>query len=91
MAARLATALFPLRMLVALVQRPHLVSTALRQVRVMAPQRWWANPPFLPLPPADYLHFRQVTATGIADGPPDVHDTVVWLEWCRSMRKLPPR
>jgi len=91
MAARLGMPLFFLRLLFALVQRPHLASTAARQMVTMAPQRWWSKAPFLPVPPADYMHFRQVTATGDADGPPDVHDTVVWLEWCRSMRKLPPR
>ena len=91
MAARLALPLFLLRVLGALVQRPHLAGTAARQLVTMAPSKWWRRAPYLPVPPSDYLHFRQVTATGIADGPPDVHDTVVWLEWCRSMRKLPPR
>ena len=82
---------FGARMLLALMRRPALVPTAMRQLVVLAPRRWWARAPFLPVPPADYLEFRQVTATGSAMGPPDVHDTLVWLEWCRSMRTVSRR
>lgn len=73
---------------VGLARRPHLVPTALRQLLVMAPRRWWAHEPHLPIPPSDYLAFRQVTATGRADGLPEVGDTLEWLEWCRSMQAV---
>lgn len=77
-------------MAIALARRPWLIPTTLRQIKTMSRPRWWAQRPFLPLPPADYLEFRQVTATGDGDAVPSVHDTVTWLEWCRSLRKLPP-
>lgn len=89
MAGPVALIGFTARLAVALARRPRLVPTALRQAATMAPTRWWARRPHLPVPPSDYLEFRTVTATGDASGPPDVHDTIVWLEWCRSMRALP--
>jgi hypothetical protein len=58
---------------------------------MLIPRQWWASPPHLPVPRADYLEFRQVTASGTASGPPSVSDVILWLEWCRSMRMLPAR
>ena len=89
--SRRALAQFAAAMLVALARRPTLIPTALRQLFVMAPHRWWTRPPHLPIPPSDYLEFRQVTATGRTEGPPEVGDTIVWLEWCRSMRAVARR
>ncbi|MEM7094363.1 MAG: hypothetical protein AAF567_15285 [Actinomycetota bacterium] len=91
MAARLGFPIFVLRLGGGLLRRPGLMVTAVRQAKAMAPNGWWRRAPYLPVPPADYLHFRQVTATGDAEGSPSVHDTLVWLEWCRSMRQLPER
>ena len=82
---------FGARLAAALARRPALIPTALRQLVTMAPRRWWARPPHLPVPPADYLEFRQVTATGRSDAAPDVDDTMVWLEWCREMRTVSRR
>ena len=79
------------RVAVALCRRPWLVPTALRQLFVVAPDRWWARPPYLPIPDADYLEFRQVTATGRVDAAPDVDDTILWLAWCREMRTVSRR
>ena len=75
--------------LLAIVRRPSLGLTALRQARALAPTRWWTTAPYLPIPPRDYLAFRQVTLSGDADQLPSVQDLVTWLEWCRSMRALP--
>jgi len=80
---------YGIAMVAALARRPWLVATTLRQLKSLSRPRWWSEPPYLPLPPADYLEFRQVTATGSATAVPDVQDTVIWLEWCRSLRKLP--
>lgn len=78
-------------LVLALLQRPKLVPTAIRQAATMAPSRWWSRFPYLPVPPADYVEFRTVTATGSPDRAPSVRDTIVWLEWCRSMRGLSAR
>ena len=69
------------------LRRPFLWPVAARQLRRLAPPRWWRRPPFLPLPPRAYLRFRFVTAYGGGDetGVPDVAgDVVSYLQWCRS-------
>ena len=74
----------------ALAVRPRLWPTAVRQLRLMAPRRWWASPPYLPRPDPDYLHFRLRSMYGDAatghepEVPP--RDLVAYLEWCRSWR-----
>jgi hypothetical protein len=64
--------------------RPGLWWTALRQAVRLARPRWWARPPFLPLPDHDYLRFRFETQYG-ADGRPDPHDLVDYLLWCDKL------
>ena len=81
--------IFGARFGAALVRRPHLWRTAFRQAHALAPRRWWAQSPHLPIPAPDYLRFRQLTATGSSDDLPAIPDIITWLEWCRSMRGLP--
>jgi len=73
----------------AVLSRPDLWVTALRQFRVLARPRWWARAPFLPVPDADYLKFRLVTAYG-GDGTatPDAADLIAYLVWCRAYPKV---
>lgn len=68
-----------------LIRRPRLAITAVRQAFVLAPQNWWRSWPPLPLPAADYLHFRSVTAYG-GDGEqlPDAADVTAWLSWVQA-------
>lgn len=68
----------------AVVRRPDLWRTALRQARRTAPAGWWRRRPFLPLPGGDYLRFRLLTQYGSADARPTPADVVSYLEWCRS-------
>ena len=72
-------------LVVAMLRRPDLWATAVRAAWRLAPPGWWRRSPRLPLPAADYLHFRMVTAYG-GDGthPPEPHDLVAYLEWCRA-------
>lgn len=46
-----------------------------RLVRAFAPNRWWARPPFLPVPPREFLLFRLHTMYG--------------AEWPRHWRRFP--
>jgi hypothetical protein len=71
------------RAVVALVRRPRLWPTALRQVWRLAPTGWWRRPPFLPLPDREYLGFRMQTMYGDASRAPEPGDVVTYLEWCR--------
>jgi hypothetical protein len=72
----------------AVIVRPHLWPTAVRQMARLAPKRWWARAPFLPVPRADYLEFRLVTQYGGGHGVPGAPvrpaDVVDYLEWCRE-------
>lgn len=67
----------------AVLLRPHLWKVAVQQGLRLAPRGWWRRAPFLPLPDAEYLHFRLTTMYGGADPEPDPTDVVAWLEWCR--------
>ena len=81
----------------AVLARPHLWVTALRQAGRLASPGWWRRPPFLPLPDPDYLAFRMETQYGASDHAPDAPDLVAYLEWCRAQdrelrrRGHPPR
>jgi hypothetical protein len=68
---------------VAVLRRPDLWWTALRQARRMARRGWWKRAPFLPLPDREYLRFRLETQYGDANHPPEPEDVVTYLEWCR--------
>ena len=76
----------------AVLRRPGLWATAVRQVFVLAAPGWWRRRPFLPLPAPGYLRFRIQTAYGGAgDRPPDPADLVTYLRWCRSVRSVTTR
>jgi len=72
-----------LRMLAAVALRPRLWRAALRQAHRMAGRRWWARPPFLPIPDRPLAAFRATTQYGRSDVAPSVGDVLVWLEWSR--------
>ncbi|NUQ21985.1 MAG: hypothetical protein HOQ09_13635 [Gemmatimonadaceae bacterium] len=44
-------------------------------------RRWWARPPFLPLPDAEYLRWRMHTAYGDHDAVPPAEDVVRYAKW----------
>jgi hypothetical protein len=69
----------------AVLRRPALWPTALRQAFRLARPGWWRRPPFLPLPDPDYVRFRMQTAYG-SSGAPDPEDLVAYLNWCREFR-----
>ncbi len=72
----------------AVISRPSLWPTALRQLMRMTPPRWWTRRPFLPIPDADYLRFRMETQYGTSTAPGDVmqpDDVVVYLRWCQAL------
>ena len=72
----------------AVIRRPSLWVTALRQIALLAPRRWWASAPFLPVPPKNYIEFRLVTQYGGGHGEPqdDIRpvDVVDYLRWCKQ-------
>ena len=72
-----------MRVAVAVVRRPALWLTALRQWRRTTPTGWWKRRPFLPVPSGDYLRFRLVTQYG--DANPHIESVYVlnYLAWGR--------
>ena len=72
---------------VALIRRPDLWWTGLRQARRLAKPGWWKRAPFLPTPDRDYMHFRLVTQYGGDGGKATGHDLVQYLEWCREEQR----
>lgn len=82
------TRLITAPLVLAVLVRPWLWLTAVRQILRLAPRGWWHRPPFLPLPPADYLEFRLVTQYGSAHlasgGDIRPADVVDYLAWCRD-------
>lgn len=72
--------------LVAIAARPALWRPAARQLRTLAPDRWWARRPFLPLPDRHWMAFRMTTAYGDPAAPLAVDDVLTWLRWSESVR-----
>jgi hypothetical protein len=68
--------------------RPDLWVTAVRQVGVLVPSKWWERWPPLPLPDRAYLRFRLQTAYGADGFRVPASDVIGYLEWCRRVRAL---
>lgn len=85
------------RAIAAVVRRPRLWVTALRQLLALARPGWWRHPPFVPRPDPGYLAFRFETAYGRSDGEAargqrvaTARDLVAYLEWCRGRNRDAP-
>lgn len=74
-----------------LARRPDLWGTALWQLRVLAPERWWSKMPPVPAPSRDWLGFRMETAYGDKTARPSARELVEYLEWCRESHKRASR
>ena len=73
---------------VAVLRRPALWPTALRQLSVLSPSGWWREGSRRPGPPSDYLHFRLVTQYGGSGRLIASRDVVNYLAWCRDWRRM---
>ncbi len=71
----------PPRVVGAIVMRPRLWATALRQARVLAA-------PGSVRPTSDYLAFRMTTQYGDPGHEPEPADVVSYLCWCRQWRVI---
>ncbi len=78
---------FAARTALAVALSPRLWAVAAGQARRLSGRGWWRRPPFLPLPDADYERFRLTTQYGSCDHQPSVADVLIWLEWCRGLRR----
>jgi hypothetical protein len=70
----------------AVLCRPQLWVTAIRQLLRLVPSGWYTRSPFLPVPPADYMEFRLVTQYGGEHGAAQAtaSDAIAYLKWCKQ-------
>jgi hypothetical protein len=70
------------------VLRPRLALDLLKTAWAFRRRRWWASPPYLPLPDRAYLRWRMYTAYGNEDAVPPVEDVVRFARWRRETMGL---
>ncbi len=70
-----------------LVLRPRLYVAGLRTAWRLRRRRWYARPPFLPLPPREYLDWRLHTAYGDEGAAPQSEQVVRYVRWAERMRR----
>ncbi len=67
---------------------PRLALDLLRLAWSFRARGWYAHPPFLPLPPREYLRWRMFTAYGDEEAVPPVDDVVNFARWRRETMGL---
>ncbi|MGH6691286.1 MAG: hypothetical protein ACREF4_11500 [Gammaproteobacteria bacterium] len=68
--------------------RPRLAVDLLRLAWSFRARDWYRRPPFLPLPPRDYMRWRMFTAYGDAQAIPPVDDVANFARWRRETMGL---
>ena len=77
-----------LRLALRALLRPRLAIDLLRLTWSFRSRWWWRRPPFLPLPPRDYIEWRMFTAYGDPHAVPPVDDVVNFARWRRETMGL---
>ena len=67
---------------------PRLALDLLRLAWSFRARGWYRRPPFLPLPPREYLRWRMLTAYGDEEAVPPVDDVVSFARWRRETMGL---
>ncbi len=67
---------------------PRLAWDLLRAGWAFRRRRWWADPPFLPVPDRTYLRWRMYTAYGAEDAVPPLEDMLRFVRWRRETMGL---
>jgi hypothetical protein len=75
------------KLLALALRRPWLVPALLGTAWAFRARHWWRRPPFLPLPPSDYLRWRMETAYGDPEAAPPDHDLARFVSWAAAMRR----
>ncbi len=66
--------------------RPWLAADLLRVAWRFRARGWYRRPPFLPLPPAEYVRWRMYTAYGDEDAVPPASDVERYARWVGRQR-----
>ena len=67
---------------------PRLALDLLRLAWSFRARGWWRRPPFLPLPPREYVRWRMFTAYGDENAVPPLHDVIRFARWRRETMGL---
>jgi hypothetical protein len=68
--------------------RPRLALDLLSLIWAFRRRNWFRLPPFLPVPPREYMRWRMYTAYGDDDAVPPVDDVIRFATWRRRLLKL---
>jgi hypothetical protein len=68
--------------------RPRLAVDLLRLAWSFRRRDWFRRPPFLPVPPPEYVRWRMFTAYGDEHAVPPVEDVVRFARWRRETMHL---
>ena len=79
---------FYLRLAMRAVVNPRLAVDLLRLAWSFRARDWFRHPPFLPVPPREYMRWRMFTAYGDEDAIPPVEDIVSFARWRRETMGL---
>lgn len=66
---------------------PRVATDLLSMAWSMRSRGWYRRPPFLPLPPPEYLKWRMYTAYGDENAVPPLHDVLSFARWRRELQK----
>jgi hypothetical protein len=72
------------------LRRPRLILPLMGAAWRFRAGDWYRRPPFLPLPPREYVAWRLYTAYGDEEALPPAADLARYLEWSRWLRRRPP-
>jgi hypothetical protein len=67
------------------LRHPRLIPPLLWAAWRFRSSSWYRRPPFLPLPPPEYVAWRLHTAYGSADAVPPAADLRRYLQWSASL------
>lgn len=70
------------------VVNPRLALDLIRLTYSFRARDWYRRPPFLPLPPREYVRWRMFTAYGDEDAVPPVEDVINFARWRRETMQL---
>ncbi len=68
-------------------RRPRLLAGLLAAAWRFRSRGWWRRPPFLPVPPREYIAWRMHTAYGEEGRDPSVAELEAYVGWANRMHR----
>lgn len=67
------------------LRRPRLLASLVRAAWRFRARGWWRRPPFLPLPPPEYVDWRMHTAYGDGGREPTADELARYVQWANRL------